>query len=324
MRSLSCFGTTGISRRLSCNLTAIISAMNRLALVIFFVVILTALKASEDLKTTSFAGTPPAWSNASGKDQYGNWAELTVAGVTQRFRWVAPGTFMMGSSSAEKTVALQSGAAISSVNDETPHLVTLTKGYWLADSACTQGLWLAIVGVNPAAFKESLENPVEMVSRDDCEDFLGKLNAKIPGAKFRFPSEAEWEFACRAGTTTPYSFGETITPAQVNYDGNHPFGTGQKGLFRQKTVSVKSLPPNPWGLYEMHGNVWQWCSDWYGDYPSGAVSDPNGPPSGLGRVVRGGGRRNSAWHCRSASRSGSGPSYRNSSLGFRLAAQASP
>jgi formylglycine-generating enzyme len=132
------------------------------------------------------------------------------------------------------------------------------------------------------------------------------------------PTEAQWEYACRAGTTTPFSFGENITPEQVNYEGNYPYARGETGLYRKKTVPVKSLPPNPWGLYEMHGNVWEWCSDWYGDYPAESVVDPDGPPSGTDRVLRGGSWINSGGLTRSADRVRPESGNRNSRIGFRL------
>ena len=268
----------------------------------------------------------PAWASASGKDQYGTWADLTVADVTQRFRWIVPGTFTMGSSQAEKDAALASAPNSKPewFAPEVPHQVTLTKGYWLGDSACTQALWQAVTGSNPANFKDSSQNPVEKVSWDDCQQFLTTLNGRVAGGGFALPTEAQWEYACRAGTTTAFSFGATITPDQVNYDGNFPFGGAAKGLYRTKTVPVKSLPPNAWGLYEMHGNVWQWCTDWYGDYPSGAVSDPAGPSSGSYRVIRGGCWGNVAGYCRSADRGGDAPVDRYFILGFRLSAQATP
>ena len=149
-------------------------------------------------------------------------------------------------------------------------------------------------------------------------------NGRVSGGGFRLPSEAQWEYACRAGTTTAFSFGSTITPEQVNYNGNYPFAGAVKGLYREKTVPVKSLPPNAWGLYEMHGNVWQWCNDWYGDFSGSAERDPAGPSSGSYRVIRGGSWRNYAWNCRSAARVRAAPGYRYTGLGFRVAAQATP
>ncbi len=284
----------------------------------------------------------PPWASGSGKDQYGFWANLIVAGVTQRFRWIAPGMFTMGSLQVEKDAAVQADAKADLLKDEIPHQVTLTKGYWLADSACTQALWQAVTRSNPAKFTDSLHNPVEQVSWNDCQQFLISLNGRVKGGGFALPTEAQWEYACRAGTTTAFNFGTTITTDQVNYDGNFPFGVAAKYPFRgtskgldpadgfvlilnrQKTVPVKSLPPNAWGLYEMHGNVWQWCADWYGDYPSGAVSDPTGPSSGSRCVSRGGSWYSVAWLCRSAKRSCSAPDYRLNNLGFRLCAKATP
>jgi formylglycine-generating enzyme required for sulfatase activity len=125
------------------------------------------------------------------------------------------------------------------------------------------------------------------VSWEAVQTFLDRLNALVPGLDAGLPSEAQWEYACRAGTTAPFSFGRNITPEQ-NYDGNYPYAGAEKGLYRERTVAVGSLPPNPWGLYEMHGNVWEWCADWYGPYPDGSQIDPAGPPDGSRRVLRGG------------------------------------
>jgi hypothetical protein len=139
------------------------------------------------------------------------------------------------------------------------------------------------------------------------------------GLAVRLPSEAEWEYACRAGTETPFSFGENITPEQVNYDGGYPYAGGKKGLNRGHTVPVGSLPPNPWGLHEMHGNVWEWCEDWYEEYPRAPQVDPRGPAVGAGRVLRGGSWSLHGRYCRSAYRFRYGPALRLGSIGFRLA-----
>ncbi len=115
------------------------------------------------------------------------------------------------------------------------------------------------------------------------------MNTLFPDLHARLPTEAQWEYSCRAGTQTPFSFGENITPEHVNYHGEHPYAGSKNGQYRQKTVPVKSLPPNPWGLFEMHGNVWEWCTDWYEKvYPKQAVTDPSGPDDGTSRVLRGG------------------------------------
>lgn len=268
----------------------------------------------------------PVWATATGKDQYGTWADLQVAGVTQRFRWIQPGTFTMGSPQSEKDELLASvpNSRLGWFSGEVQHQVTLTQSFWLADSACTQALWQTITGTNPAHFKDSPLNPVEKVSWDDCQRFLATLNGRVSGGGFRLPSEAQWEYACRAGTSTAFSFGSTITPEQVNYHGSFPFGGAARGLYRQKTVPVKSLPPNAWGLYEMHGNVWQWCNDWYGVFSGSAERDPTGPSSGSKHVHRGGCWSHDAWGCRSAARNWDAPDYRYAVLGFRIAAQATP
>ncbi len=168
-------------------------------------------------------------------------------------------------------------------------------------------------------FKDNPHNPVEQVSWDDTQHFIAELNQRIAGLQARLPTEAEWEYACRAGTTTPFSFGENITPEQVNYDGEYPYAGGEKGLNRERTVPVGSLPPNPWGLYEMHGNVWEWCEDWYGEYPNEPQIDPHGPEEGVYRVLRGGSWIGYGRYARSAHRHRYGPDYRYDYIGFRLA-----
>jgi formylglycine-generating enzyme required for sulfatase activity len=141
----------------------------------------------------------------------------------------------------------------------------------------------------------------------------------VPGLNACLPTEAQWEYACRAGTSTPYYFGENITPELVNYHVRYPYAGGDKGLYREKTVPVGSLPANLWGLYEMHGNVSEWCSDWYGDYPAGPVTDPVGPPEGALRVLRGGSWGYEGWIARSSARGGYQPYFRDLVIGFRLA-----
>jgi formylglycine-generating enzyme len=197
------------------------------------------------------------------------------------------------------------------------HEVTISQGFWLGETPVTQALWEAVMGENPSGFKGP-ERPVENVSWDDTQEFLQRINSERDDLGLRLPSEAEWEYACRAGTTTPFSFGDNITPEQVNYNGEYPYPGGSKGLNRGETVEVKALPANPWGLYQMHGNVWEWCRDWYGKYPAGPVTDPQGPPEGAYRVLRGGSWIYYAGWCRSAYRYWLEPDYRDYS-GFRLA-----
>ena len=140
---------------------------------------------------------------------------------------------------------------------------------------------------------------------------------KKAGRKYRLPTEAEWEYACRAGTMTPFNFGSQLNGRQANCDGTRPYGTDTKGPNLEKTSPVGTYPANAWGLYDMHGNVWEWCSDWYGEYPSGSVTDPSGPARGWQRVYRGGDWRVDAVNCRSADR-GCDPSIRSRLIGFRV------
>jgi formylglycine-generating enzyme required for sulfatase activity len=160
------------------------------------------------------------------------------------------------------------------------------------------------------------------VSWEECQKFLGSLNGAVPGLNLRLPTEAEWENACRAGTRTPFSFGANITTAQVNYYGQYPYAGGAKAEHLGKTVPLKSLPANPWGLFEMHGNVWEWCQDEFGPYQPGPVVDPLGVGEGEGvrlRVVRGGSWDVNAGGARSALRVRVVAGDRASSLGFRVA-----
>ena len=203
--------------------------------------------------------------------------------------------------------------------DEKQHKVTLTKGFWLLEHEVTQKMWKNVMDQNPSNFKGD-NLPVETVSWNDCKEFIRKLQSEAPaGMEFRLPTEAEWEYACRAGTTTAFSFGNSLNGDKANCSGIYPYGTNTKGPFLEKTTPVMTYPPNPWGLYDMHGNVYEWCEDWFGDYPSGSVTDPKGPNSGSSRVFRGGSWTYIAWSCRSALRDWNYPEGRCDGLGFRLA-----
>ena len=184
---------------------------------------------------------------------------LKVKDVEFPFRWCPPGTFTMGSPASERDRR----------NDEAQHSVTLSKEFLMLETPVTQEMWESVMENNPSAFKGSKKLPVENVSWNDCQEYVQKLNGlgvAPKGYRFSLPTEAQWEYACRAGTTTAYSFGDTLEKSQV------AFGDS-------KTVEVASYPANAWGLYDMHGNVWEWCQDWYGEYPSGAVTDPVGSPN---------------------------------------------
>ena len=186
------------------------------------------------------------------------------------------------------------------------HEVTLTKPFYMGKYEVTQDQWQAVMGSNPSSTKGT-KLPVTNVSWNDCQDFIKKLNAKTNGG-YRLPTEAEWEYACRAGSKTVYSFGDSIIKGDANY------GPGGK------SVAVGSYKPNAFGLFDMHGNVWEWCEDWHAEYPTGAVTHPKGPSTGNGLVLRGGSFYAVALKVRSADRNAiyGLPVFRDLYLGLRL------
>jgi formylglycine-generating enzyme required for sulfatase activity len=229
---------------------------------------------------------------------------FTITDLSMEMLGVKPGTFEMGSPSPEKDRR----------DDETPHAVTLTQGFYLGKHEVTQAQWEKVMGSNPSGFKGG-DRPVETVSWTDVTSFCDKLTAseraagRLPaGMTYQLPTEAQWEYACRAGTRSVYSFGENLTSRQANIIGGP-----------RETTSVGKYPANPWGFHDMHGNVWEWCADWYGDFPSGgAVRDPVGPADGSYRVERGGSWIALAHGARCANRRRHGPTFSFGNLGFRL------
>ena len=225
--------------------------------------------------------------------------ELKINDVEYAFRWCPAGTYQMGSPRDEENRS----------DNETLHRVTLTQGFWMLETPVTQMMWVSVMGNNPSNFKGDLfKLPVETVSWNDCQEYVKKLNdMKVAPAGFKFslPTEAQWEHACRAGTTTAYHFGATLTKEQANFGSN-------------QTTEVGKYPANAWGLRDMHGNVFEWCTDLYGDYPSGAVTDPVGATTGSTRVIRGGYWGGNAQYCRSAYRGNDAPSVRYYYFGVRL------
>jgi len=222
--------------------------------------------------------------------------------IGMNFAYIRPGSFMMGSPAGE------SGRS----SDEKRHRVTLTKGLYMQTTEVTQGQWRAVMGSNPSHFSNCGDNcPVEKVSWNDVQEFIVKLNRNEGGNSYRLPTEAEWEYAARAGSTSRFCYGDS--------DGRLAEHAWYGSNSEDKTQAVAQKKPNAWGLYDMHGNVWEWCQDWYSDYPSGSVTDPTGPSSGSFRVNRGGSWGNRAWSCRSALRGRLWPGYRYIILGFRLA-----
>ncbi len=176
------------------------------------------------------------------------------------------------------------------------------------------------MGDNPSAFKDSLDNPVNKVSWNDCQNFFEKANQGLPASfQLRFPTEAEWEYACRANTKTVFNWGDSLSTEQANYNGDFPYNQEKKGVYRQCVVAVLQFQVNPWGLYQMHGNVWEWCSDGKGEYFIKDAIDPKGATNGLYRVLRGGGWAGGGRSLRAASRDANEPDDRGLDLGFRLA-----
>jgi formylglycine-generating enzyme len=224
---------------------------------------------------------PPMWADAWGDDRYGLYVEITLGDATQRFRWIEPGRFQMGSPANEHMRQ----------DNETQHWVHLTQGFWMADTACTQAFWAAVLGDDRPSQFSGDALPVESVSWNRCLEFTQAvtmgLRARLSGLPEDFklldfeamlPTEAQWEYACRAGTQTPFSTGRSISTEQANFDGNFPYlDSDRTGSYVTRTVPVKSFDPNPWGLYEVHGNVWEWCFDGLRTFDKQSQVDPGDP-----------------------------------------------
>jgi len=236
-------------------------------------------------------------------------------GVTMDLVLIPAGEFMMGSPASEA----QRGS------DEGPqHRVRITQAFYMGKCEVTQSQYERVMGTNPSRFKGA-DNPVETVSWNDATEFCRKLSQRA-GKQVRLPTEAEWEYACRAGTTTPFHYGNSLGSSQANFNGNRPYGGAAKGTCSKKTTSVGSFAANAWGLHDMHGNLMEWCADWYdkGYYGKNPGQDPTGPASGDSRVYRGGSWFVHGHLCRSADRYRGGPTNHSGNIGFRVVALASP
>ena len=227
-------------------------------------------------------------------------------GLLLNLVYVPEGIFKMGSPPDEE----------GHNDDETEHEVRITRPFYMGQYPVTQEQFKRLMRFNPSYF-DGPKHPVETVSWFDCVSFCQALSQTL-GRSFRLPTEAEWECACRAGTTTPFSTGPHITTDQANFDGKFTYGGASAGVSRRQTTPVDSFAPNAWDLYDMHGNVWEWCSDWYGIYTEGAVVDPQGPPKGEIHVFRGGSWFHGPADCRSAQRDALDPGRRHSPYGFRV------
>jgi uncharacterized protein (TIGR02996 family) len=252
-----------------------------------------------------------------------------VNSIGMRLALIPPGHFRMGSPKGEKNRQ----------RNETAHSVTITRAFYLGVFPVTQGQYRSVISTNPSHFRRNgpgknrvkgisrerlARFPVEMVTWGDAQTFLERLQSRESdaGLRYRLPTEAEWEYACRGGSasTGPFCYGDSLSPLQANFNGDFPYGSASAGINRQCPSEVGSFLPNAFGLYDMHGNVWEWCHDWYGEYASGPAIDPRGPTSGSDWVVRGAAWFDYAQHCRSAYRVGCSE-IRTYHVGFRIAAE---
>jgi formylglycine-generating enzyme required for sulfatase activity len=273
------------------------------------------------------SGFPPTWASGWGEDEFAPWASITVGEATLRLRWVPPGRFRMGSPEGEA----------GRYEDEGPrHEVTIERGFWMFATPCTQEFWEAVMGENPSRFR-SPTRPVEQVSLDECQKFVERLNGRLEGLVLSLPSEAQWEYACRAGTETATYAGDLEILGDFNapvldeiawYSGNcgvefdlrdgwdmSGWSEKQYKFERGGTRLVGLKRPNAWGLYDMLGNVWEWCADQYRPYGSGESE------ASAVRVLRGGSwfSNDLARDVRAACRSRIVPGNRHDSIGFRCA-----
>ncbi|MBO1066525.1 MULTISPECIES: bifunctional serine/threonine-protein kinase/formylglycine-generating enzyme family protein [Nostocales] len=270
---------------------------------------------SNNLKTFSFeVVTTDARGNITNqrKESAKYFTEDLGNGVTLEMVEIPGGTFIMGSPTSEEN---------SSSSESPQHQVTVPS-FYMGKYELTQAQYQAIIGTNPSRFGFKGKNrPVEGVSWNNAVEFCKKLSQKT-GKNYRLPSEAEWEYACRAGTITPFYFGESITPDLVNYNGNYTYASAPKGKDRQQTTDVGTFPPNSFGLYDMHGNVWEWCQD---DYKNNYINAPTDgsaltSSSWSGKMLRGGSWLNRLGYCRSAYRYNLNPflGINNGDIGFRV------
>jgi formylglycine-generating enzyme required for sulfatase activity len=241
-------------------------------------------------------------------DQLPDHGDTFTNHLGMKFIYIAPGSFFMGSPSTEP----------GRDPDERRHKVTLTSGYWLQATEVTQGQWQALMGNNPSRFNDAGKNfPVESVSYADVQKFIRRLNVASTPQQYRLPTEAEWEYGARGGSSKAFANGD-ISNLGCGKDGKLRKTAWYCGTAGEQPHPVGKKKPNAWGLYDMHGNVWEWCRDWYGAYPFGEAIDAKGPLDGKYRISRGGSWYDGAGLCRSAYRGRFSPGRRSGDLGFRL------
>ncbi|KZN52566.1 formylglycine-generating enzyme family protein [Pseudoalteromonas luteoviolacea] len=251
---------------------------------------------------------PAPWANEHGFDKYGLWQRFSVKGVSQTMRYITPGIFLMGSLKEE----------LGRQDNEYSHVRDIKNGFWIADTAVTQGLWTAVMGENPSVFsysKHARNLPVENVNWFDSQRFCQRLNRIIPELKVTLPDEAQREYACRAGTRTVYWWGNEVSTQHANYYNMH-----------RGPVDVASYAPNEWGLYQVHGNVWEWCQNiWKDDLSKYHVLNglngllQNNERNNWQAALRGGSWKTSTFNFRAATRIQFNPKSRYSFFGLRLA-----
>ena len=308
--------------------------------VVIVVFLQAALAAPTEEKPGGGQDELPLWANVS-KEQRDEARKLGLPvaftnSLGMRFALITPGTFQMGSAeSAEQVRANCIGTRANPnwANDEHPrHNVRLSRAFYMSIHEVTDQQFEAVeqskvvaAGEKKTRRRKPPQMPVE-VSWDEAVSCCQQLS-KLENRPYRLPTEAEWEYACRSGTTTPFFFGETICTNEARYNWRRAYGPTGKAVpnadINAGTAIVGSFPPNAWGLYDMHGNVWEWCWDWHGEYQKGDQTDPKGPSSGKERIVRGGAWCHSPAVCRSAMRGSYNPEW-TANTGFRVVVETPP
>ena len=239
---------------------------------------------------------------------FSNWKDPITE---MEFILLPKGSFLMGDSKANET--------------DRQHKVTISENFWMGKTEVTQKQWSEIMGneeihpEKPSLWRNSNpQYPVVSISYTDVQHFIEKLNKISKTSYFRLPTEAEWEYACRSGTVTPFSYGDRISDSLVNFNAKISSAYSIIGDYLAHPEPVGSYPPNQWGLYDMHGNVWEWVSDWYASYPKSHIIDPRGPQNGEYKIIRGGSWHYGAQNARSSSRRTHEPNLWGFSIGFRL------